>query len=238
MKTAQIVGWVLAFCCGTMTVGSACASPIDIDIANDAKAAIVFNAANSGTAVGSFSFTSTPVSGGGTGYDFNITNVTPQLSPATTTFHGDITGTYQIQAITTLSGSEQFANVTGTGTLSIFDGSKTFTASVTWDSVDTLVGTKSSTTSLNLNGDIDLSSFHYTGTNPDLLSLLTDNNGTASISLTIKPPQSLHQLTDGNTKITTVGNFSGDISATPEPASISLLAAGFLVFVPFAFKRA
>jgi hypothetical protein len=237
MKRTVVACCVLVICCGGVTLsGPALASPIAIDIANDAKSTITFNAANSGTSVGSFSFQSTPVASGGTGHDFNITNVSPQLSPATTSFHGDVSGTYRIQPITILSPSEQFANVTGTGVLSIFDGSKTFDASVNWVSIDTLAGSKSSTATLNLNGDINLNSFSYTGSNPDLLSLLADKNGSASISLTIKPPQSLHQLTDGNTKITVVKNFGGEITATPEPAGISLLATGLVAFVPFALR--
>ena len=90
---------------------------------------------------------------------------------------GQLTGTYGIGTIST-AGNVSTAPVSGTGTLTIFDGSKTFTATLACVDIQQ-VGTGGS---LNVTGAVNLTGVSYAGTNPDLKALATAGSGSNALS--------------------------------------------------------
>jgi len=133
---------------------------------------------------------------------------------------GGISGNFVIGAI-----SGTTATVTGSGTMSIFDGSKTLTGTVTWSSISQS-GTPGG---LNINGVINLSGISYTGTQVDLKALSNVSAGIETVSFTFSSAETLAQLQAGG--ISTA--FSGTIASTspvPEPTTV---IAGALLLLPF-----
>ena len=157
----------------------------------------------------------------GDGYDFKISNGS---SAAFDGLNGNIGGIFHIGAITTLVGL-QSADVTGTGTFSIFDGSKTLTAAITWDSIFSM-GT---TIGLNFSAVANLSNISYTGSNAALQSIVTSIDPTFTLSTQFGVKKSLKELmTAGKTNSTTYsGSFSGQ--PVPEPSTYALMIAGLAV---------
>jgi hypothetical protein len=161
-----------------------------------------------GGIVGCFSFT--------TGNNIQITSGTALG------FNGGITGTFGVGAITP-SGSVESANVTGTGLLSIFDGSQTLTADLTWIDIATF-GTAGN---LNTVGSANLSNIVYGGVNADLLALASVGTGINTASFQLTSPTSLTNLFTTSTTVTST-SFSGSITAVPVPAAIWLFGSGLL----------
>jgi hypothetical protein len=136
---------------------------------------------------------------------------------------GSITGGPFV--ITSISGNQ--ATVTGSGTLTIADGSgHNLTGSVSWSTIGQ-VGTGNI---LNLHGIINLSSIAYTGTKVDLASLANVTAGIQTVSFSFAGSMpTLAQLQAGPI----MDSFAGQISSTspvPEPATV---IAGALLLLPF-----
>jgi hypothetical protein len=118
---------------------------------------------------------------------------------------GQLSGTYTVGAITT-SGSVSSAPVTGSGTLTIYDGANTFRATVAWVDIQQ-VGTGGS---LNVSGAANLTGVTYAGTNPDLRALASAGSGSNVLSFHFSPGISLSGLTNSSSSCQT--SFSGSFS--------------------------
>jgi len=153
------------------------------------------------------------------GYDFQIAG---SSDPGLVGMKGSIGGLFQIQQVNVV-GAAQTADVTGTGTFSIFDGTNTLTANLSLLSV----GTLGAGLALNLNGAPNLSNFSYSGSNATLQSFVTSPDAAIALSAQFIPPKSLTALTAAGAVNSSV--YSGTIAATvPEPSSYLLLAAGLI----------
>jgi len=153
------------------------------------------------------------------GYDFQIAG---SSDPGLVGLKGNIGGLFQIQQVNVV-GASQTADVTGTGTFSIFDGTNTLTANLSLLSV----GTLGAGLALNLNGAPNLSNFSYSGSNATLQSFVTSPDAAIALSAQFIPPKSLTALTAAGAVNSSV--YSGTIAATvPEPSSYLLLAAGLI----------
>ncbi len=134
---------------------------------------------------------------------------------------GLIGGNFTIGTITTV-GSTSTASVTGGGTISIFDGTKTLTGNLTWDQI-TQSGTGNG---LNIAGLINVTSISYNGAQADLSDLAAGSLGSESISFTFNPAKTLAYLKLNNVS----DGYSGQISsAVPEPTTV---LAGALLLLP------
>ena len=132
---------------------------------------------------------------------------------------GYITPTFTIGTITG-SGS-QTAPVTGTGTLTINDGTPNlFTATISWF----IIQSQSTQVKLNPGLAVNLSNIQYSGSQPDLRSLATIGTATDYLTATFVPAVNLSTLDGGATYSTT--SWSGTITAVPEQSTS--LAAAFL----------
>jgi len=153
------------------------------------------------------------------GYDFQIAG---SSDPGLVGLKGNIGGLFQIQQVNVV-GAAQTADVTGTGTFSIFDGTNTLTANLSL----LTVGTLGAGLALNLNGAPNLSNFSYSGSNATLQSFVTSPDAAIALSAQFIPPKSLTALTAAGAVNSSV--YSGTIAATvPEPSSYLLLAAGLI----------
>ena len=153
------------------------------------------------------------------GYDFQIAG---SSDPGLVGLKGNIGGLFQIQQVNVV-GAAQTADVTGTGTFSIFDGTNTLTADLSL----LTVGTLGAGLALNLNGAPNLSNFSYSGSNATLQSFVTSPDAAIALSAQFIPPKSLTALTAAGAVNSSV--YSGTIAATvPEPSSYLLLAAGLI----------
>ena len=111
------------------------------------------------------------------------------------------------------------ASVSGSGLFKVFDGVNTLSASLSW--VDVVQDGTGST--LNVNGLLNLTGITYGGSNADLLSLVADSGGSATLGFTFNPAESLSTL-----KTTaTFTSFSGTVSdsSVPDSGSTALLIA-------------
>lgn len=127
--------------------------------------------------------------------------------------------------ISGISGNQ--ATVTGSGTLTIADGSgHNLTGSVSWSTIGQ-IGTGNI---LNLSGIINLSSISYSGTKVDLFGLANVSAGIQTVSFSFAGSMpTLAQLQAGGI----TDSFAGQISSTspvPEPATE---IAGALLLLPF-----
>ncbi len=134
---------------------------------------------------------------------------------------GTITGTWTLGTINGFT-----APVTGSGTLSISDGSgHSLTGTLSWANTDEV----GATGALNYLAGANLTAFSYTGSNPALITLA--NQGSAVDVLTFQFPQaeSLADLKAGGLS----SSFSGSINpaAAPEPRTIALGVIGASVFL-------
>jgi hypothetical protein len=143
-------------------------------------------------------------------------------------------GPFTIGAITTVgtgATAQSTAMVTGTGSLTISDGTDTLSAQLQWDEI------KQQGTAGNLNdqGVVNLSNITYSGSSADLLALENSVDQTAVLSFSFTPYKSLETLKSTTSLIHT--GFAGSISSLPEPgfygvlcvALISLVGAGKVV---------
>jgi hypothetical protein len=155
----------------------------------------------------------------GSGYDFQISSAANAADADTVGLVGNIEGTFSIGPISTPFPNVQTASVGGTGLFSIRDeDGVSLQSSITWKDVMT-VGAGGL---LNVSGLMNVTGVTYTGTNADLMHLVTAENGAAVVTFQFVPPKSLTQLTtDGKTYAT---SYSG--SVVPEPATLFLLGSG------------
>jgi len=200
----------------TLTTPTQAHAALQVDFSNTVGTSIVFNPTNPAPGLtGSFTFVN------GSGGD------TIQITDGTASgLTGDITGTYNIGAISSPFPGYQTATVTNATTGNQFiinDGSATFTANVDWINIFTAGASGGLNSDLTSGAVINLSNISYNGSNADLLTLAQSPLGTATISFqfTGTPPPSLTSLT------TTGGStsFSGSVSpnAVPEPSMVVLL---------------
>jgi hypothetical protein len=101
---------------------------------------------------------------------------------------------FTIGKVTTAStpfGNLESAPVSGTGSLTISDGSGgTFQGTVVWNDLTSL-GTLNG---LNLSGNLNLSTLSYNGTKSDLLALLNAGAGSAAVSFQFTPAMDVSSL--------------------------------------------
>jgi hypothetical protein len=178
------------------------ANTLEFDFANTTGASLSFNGTN-----GTFSFTPD-----GSGHDFQINSVTGGTGSALNLF-GTISGTFTIGTIT-----GNAAPVTGSGVLTISDGTSNFTADITMSSIN-----KPGTIGmLNPAEVVNLSNMHYSGTNTDLGTFAGGLSPTALFSFFNS--HSLSQLKSGGSTVNT--GFSGAMTAiVPEPGTMILALA-------------
>jgi hypothetical protein len=127
---------------------------------------------------------------------------------------------FTIGAITTV-GPVQTAPVTGTGTVTINDGTgHPFTGSINWQTVRTIGGGSE----LNISGALDLATISYSGSQADLVALEQIGAASESLNFTFVPTETLSYLA---THATSTENFSGAI-IVPVPEQTTLMAGAFL----------
>ena len=217
MKKSRLFGVV---CACIFSAYITPASAVIIDYSNAAGSSIDLNPADncggSGT-IGCFSFS--------TGNNIQITSGTAQG------FSGEITGTFGVNPIA-FGIFVQRAEVTGTGVLSIFDGSETLTAELNW--VDMFsAGTAGN---LNATGSANLSNILYGGVNGDLLALAGAGGGINTASFQFTSPMTLSELFNASTTVTST-SFSGSIAPVPVPAAAWLFGSGLLGLIGIARKK-
>ena len=203
------------------------ASAVTIDYSNTSGSTINLNPADGcgGGIVGCFDFTPN----GSGAASLQIT------SGSAATFTGRLDGLFGVNSITSTStpiGTVENASVTGTGTLYIYDGAFTLSASLSWVDIATF-GTASS---LNPKGTANLSSISYSGTNADLLFLANAGAGTQTATFQFTSPMSLTDLFTTATA-TTSTSFSGSISAIPVPPAVWLFGSGLLGLAGIARRK-
>jgi hypothetical protein len=148
------------------------------------------------------------------GESFNITSAGSSLGDL-----GNISGTFTIGTVVL-----GVAPVNGSGTLTILDNNHVpLTGTVVWENIAE-IGTLGA---LNIQGQLNLSSIAYAGSQPDLVALDEARQGTTAVTFQFSSPKTLSYLQTHS--IST--SFSGSISAVvPEP---STLLAGALLILPF-----
>ena len=184
---------------GILAVMALAAAAAPVEFVSTSGAQLVFDGA------GNFSFAP-----GGGGYALSVTSGT------CTGCLGNINGVFTIGA--PYGPLNMFAPVTGTGTLALFDGLDTLTASLDWVEMQSygVSGT------LNILGVVNTSNVQYAGTNPDLLSMLPGAVTTLTFQRTAPGLSPAYLATNQ----TSIGSFSGSISPVPEPGTYGLIALG------------
>jgi hypothetical protein len=154
--------------------------------------------------------------------DFSITSQVGGTGVAKN-LNGNLDGTFVIGAVTN-NGISQTAPVTGSGTLSIFDGTNTFSSTVNWASIFST----GAAGGLNAISTIaNLSAFSYTGSNVDLLQFMAAPTATGTLTYQFTSATDLNFLKTNTTSTSYSGSL---ISAVPEPASILGLGSVLLLF--------
>lgn len=183
MKTGY---WIVAIGLAAFLGSTAQAQTTTVNYANTSNCYIFFDGA------GRFSFTS------------GVNNLVI-TSGSAAGFSAQLSGTYTIGPVTT-SGSVSSASVSGSGTLTIFDGTETFTATLTWPDIQQ-VGTSGSH---NISGGVNLTTISYKGTNPDLRALATAGSASNVLTFQLVPGISLSALKSGAAPYQS--SFSGSFS--------------------------
>ena len=185
-----------------------------LDFSSIIGANVVFN----GT--GGFYFKNA-TSGVGNGYSFQVIDAN-NLPGDSVGDYGNMTGTYNIGAITT-SGATQSAAVTGSGIVTINDGSFVLTGTLVWDDITT-VGTG---TTLNITGKLNVTSVTYAGSQVDLQTLAAAGSLSDTVDFTFNPAKPLTTLKNTPEHTT----FSGSITAIPDGAMTVQLLGGALLAI-------
>jgi PEP-CTERM motif len=138
---------------------------------------------------------------------------------------GAFTGGPWIYGAVTVNGLVQSAVVNPTlAGLTINDGAGHLaTANVTWVDVTTM----QSAGFINASAVVNLSNLSYTGANADLHNFFSAPAGSLDLSFQFNPTMTLSQLSLGTGPYT--NSYSGSMSPVPEPASLLILGAGFLL---------
>ena len=202
---------LLALFCGALSAGflSQKASAITIDFSSIGSASVQF-------LNGNFSFNNAP-----NGYSLNVTLSNGNGDSIGNL--GSISGVFSIGAVS-ISGTTESAPVTGSGVMTIFDGSATLTGTIVWNQIST-TGTGST---LNVNGVLNLTSITYAGGGNDLGALAAAGSAYEVITLQFVPAKTLTTLANTTSPLTT--SFSGSIT-TPVPEggmTIALLGLALL----------
>ncbi|HWB11453.1 MAG TPA: PEP-CTERM sorting domain-containing protein [Pirellulales bacterium] len=190
---------------------------LELDFASTAGAHLSFNGAN-----GTFSFTPDA-----NGHEFQINNVSGGTGSALNLF-GNISGTFTLGAI-----SGDAAPVTGSGVLTVSDGTNDFTADISLSSI-AKVGAMGI---VNPTEVVNLSNFHYSGSNADLSAFSSAVNQTALLGFFNS--HTLSQLKSGGSTVNT--GFSGSLidsaAVVPEPNAIALVLTTTPALGGFWFSR-
>lgn len=143
------------------------------------------------------------------------------------------TGGFNVGMIT-ITGGLQVAPVTGTGTVSIFDGLDTLTADLQFDEISSF----NNSVGLSFSTLVNLTNVSYSGSNAGLLAVLNSIDPALSIAATFVPNRPLTDLLTNNPGTITTSYalaFSGH--PVPEPSTVALLTVG-LGLVGFSVTRA
>ena len=178
--------------------------------------------------IGSISFPD-----GAGGFDFTIN---ASSAPTVVGLKGNL-GPSSLTVLGPIStfGPIQFAGVTGSTAVSIFDGVNTLTADATFDNIVTVGG--GTGVSLSLGAGFNLSNVLYSGTNAGLQAIASTIDPTLNLSASFTPGRSLTTLmTKGESNKTSYAiSFAGQ--PVPEPSTMALLTVG-LGMVGFSLARA
>jgi len=187
---------------------------ITLGFSSDAGSSINFVNGSGGPAgsAGGFSFSPTTL-----GSQFQVDGFQGTINP-------NSGSAFYYSGITTV-GLIQTATVTGPlGTLTINDGTGHFvTGQIDWVQIRT---DGSTIGGANAGASIDLTGLTYNGSNADLLALVANGIGIATMSFTFIPAETLTALSAGGFSTTYSGTLS---SAVPEPTTI---VAGALMLLP------
>jgi hypothetical protein len=170
-------------------------------------------------------------------FDFTITNSSDGLLDG---LQGNIdTIGFSVGPIISPIAGVDYATVTGTGEFSIFDGTNTLTADITFREVYTVL----TSVGLSYGTSINIGNFNYSGTNAGLQrvanSLETDDplSPTVTISSQFVPPRSLSQLMARKDSSSSYSGSFYSAAPIPEPSTYAMLAVG-LGMVGFSLARA
>jgi hypothetical protein len=195
-------------------------STLEFDFASTTGANLSFNGTN-----GTFTFAPDA-----SGHEFQINNVSGGTGSALNLF-GTISGTFTVG---TISGDS--APVTGSGVLTVSDGTSNFTADISLSSINKggPMGV------INPSEVVNLSNAHYSGSNADLHAFANGLNQTALLGFF--NGHSLSELKSGGSTVNTA--FSGSLvdaaAATPvvpEPNAIVMALAAMPALGGFWFSR-
>lgn len=215
-KRALIIG----LCVIGLTIGAGgSAFGITLDIANTGNAPLHF-VGKTLTTSAYFEFIDS------SGHSFQITD--SDGAGDSLGLHGSISGTFNIGPVNT-DGSTYYADVFGTGFLTIQDGDTPFTATVQWNEIYTY-GTGGG---INYNASANLSLIAYGGTRSDLQGWVADQTAVVGFTFT-DPEKTLEELTTDAYNETA---FHGNLSAIPVPATVLLLGTGLLGLVGLRYRR-
>ena len=207
--SAGVAAWVLSF---VSSYGQ-----LSLNFSSTPGATIQFNGSGS-----SFQFNTSAYAGLGGIYLGTLWDVTSETGGNSSIglFGTFSSGPFAYGPIT-VSGSTETANVIGpSAAMSIDDGlGNSLTGNVNWIQVET----DNSIGGLNGSLMVNVSGLAYSGSNPDLLALVSDGAGALNVSFQFSPAESLTQLTSGTGPYTT--SFSGSLSV-PEPATLASLLMG------------
>jgi hypothetical protein len=134
---------------------------------------------------------------------------------------GNVSGGFSIGTITPIGFGASFATVSGTGLLTITDGSHVLTGNLSW--VDIVqMGTIDG---LNMQGTVNLTGITYDGSNADLMALAAAGSATDTLSFQFTSGVTLSSLATTAQS----SSFSGSISAVPDGgATVALLGFGLV----------
>lgn len=191
---------------------------ISLDIVNVSGNTLPTSAHLTFDGAGNFTFDDAS-SGAHSGYDFVVNGITGGVGDSFG-LAGNITGTFTIGVP---SGSPESATVTSSAgaTLSIFDGSSTFSGSIDWIAL-TRDGTSGD---LNISGLVNLTGITYAGTVQDLIDLMGDaNQASATISFSFNPAKSINDLRTAPAQT----SYSGDLTSVPDGGTTVMLLGAAL----------
>jgi len=127
----------------------------------------------------------------------------------------------------TINGPLQTASILGPlGNLDINDGASfDLTGTVNWEQIQT----SAFAGALNAALLVNVTNLKYSGSNPDLLTLVAGGVGQMNLSFQFSPGETLSQLSTGVSPFAT--SYAGSISPAPEPGTVGLLVVGLGVLV-------
>ena len=195
---------------------------LTLDFASSPGDSVIFGGSNN-----TFQFSST------NGFQWVITGESGGSS-AVGLFGSINNGPFHYGPITSsFGGVVQQASVLGPlGNLVINDGTGNLTGTVNWIDISTLftaVGVFNAAVQLNVTG------ITYSGTNPDLQTLMANQPASLGLSFNFSPGMSLTDLSTGSGPYDT--SYSGSISVVPEPASLTLSILGGFGLLYFSVRK-